>query len=150
MDALRNDKHFFREVKGDRLLVYDIPGHTAIEWMLNGSSTFVSDEELISDAERVRFHITPNRFFRGVSEVAIEVLYERVLPKGVKVWDYRGITIGRVSSPVTSWPEGLALDYLIISNNAFKSFSEASTLINFKALILDSSNERWEASKFIE
>ncbi|MEQ9591225.1 MAG: ComEC/Rec2 family competence protein, partial [Cyclobacteriaceae bacterium] len=141
--------HFHTEVKGDWLIVYNIPGHTVIEWMSNGSSTFISDTSLISDEERIRFHITPNRLHRGVSKVEIKVLDQSV-SQGVKVWDYRGNTIGIVSAPVTSWPEELALDYLIVSNNAFKSFEEASNLINFKTIILDSSNKWWLASKFVE
>ncbi len=141
--------HFHTEVKGDRLIVYNIPGHTVIEWMSNGSSTFISDAGLISDAERIRFHITPNRLHRGVSKVEIKVP-DQTVSQGVKVWDYRGNIIGIVSAPVTSWPEELALDYLIVSNNAFKSFKEASSLINFKVMILDSSNKSWLASKFLE
>ncbi|MFZ1806496.1 MAG: ComEC/Rec2 family competence protein, partial [Cyclobacteriaceae bacterium] len=61
--------HYTMEVKKDRFVVYNISGHQGIEWISNGRSEFIGDSSLIADAERMRFHVRPNRLFCGVKEV---------------------------------------------------------------------------------
>ncbi|MEQ9413126.1 MAG: ComEC/Rec2 family competence protein, partial [Cyclobacteriaceae bacterium] len=61
--------HHNVEVKRDRFVVYNISGHQGIEWISSGRSKFLGDSSLIIDAERMRFHVRPNRLFCGVKEV---------------------------------------------------------------------------------
>ncbi len=135
--------HFNGEVRKDRFVVYNISGHRGIEWISDGRSQFMADSSLVADAERMRFHVMPNRLFCGVKEVETELVNE----SSPKVITRKGKKIGVITSPISSWPDHLKLDYLIVGNNAFKSLAQARNTINFDKLILDSSNSSYLASR---
>ncbi|MEP2667807.1 MAG: ComEC/Rec2 family competence protein [Cyclobacteriaceae bacterium] len=135
--------HYSSDVRKDRLVVYNISGHRGIEWISNGKSQFMGDASLVADAERMRFHIRPNRLFCGVKEVETELVNER----SPKVITRNGKKIGVITTPISFWPDHLRLDYLVVGNNAFKSLAQARNTINFNKLILDSSNSSYLASR---
>lgn len=134
--------HYDQDVMRNRFIVYNISGHQGVEWISKGRSRFVGDSSLVSDAERMRFHIRPNRLFCGVKEV--ETQFRVDTPK---VFLVNGKKMGVINRPISSWPGDLELDYLIVGNNSFKSFAQARKTINFKKLILDSSNSSYLASR---
>ena len=134
--------HYAIDVKGDRFVVYNISGHQGIEWISNGRSQFLGDSSLIVDTERMRFHVRPNRLFCGVKEVDTQLISHHP-----NVFVKNGKKIGVINTPVSSWPDDLQLDYLIIGNNSFKSLTQVRNTINFDKLILDSSNSSYLASR---
>lgn len=136
--------HHEVDVKRNRFVVYNIPGHQGIEWISKGHSQFFGDSSLVVDAERMRFHIRPNRLFSGVDEVETHFVNK----KTPKVFIKCGMKIGMVNEPISSWPTGLKLDYLIVGNNSFHSLAQTRNTINFDKLILDSSNSSYLASRF--
>jgi competence protein ComEC len=134
--------HYTSEVKRDRFVVYNISGHQGIEWISRGRSQFLGDSSLIVDSERMRFHVRPNRLFCGVKEVDTQLISQHP-----NVFVKNGKKIGVINTPVSSWPDDLQLDYLIIGNNSFKSLNQVRNTINFDKLILDSSNSSYLASR---
>lgn len=135
-------QHHMDDVKKNRFVVYNISGHQGIEWISNGHSLFFGDSSLVMDAERMRFHIRPNRLFCGVSNFE-----NNFSTKAPKVFEKYGKKIGIINSPISSWPGNLKLDYLIVGNNSFHSLVQARNTINFDKLILDSSNSLYLASR---
>lgn len=136
--------HFLTEVKGDRFIVYNIPGHVAVEWISNGHSYFYADAGLINDSERIRFHIRPNRLFCGVKETEINFIDENGQPL---VFMKNGKRIGMITESIISWPPDLKLDYLVMGNNSFKSLATVKNTIKYDLLILDSSNNYFLANR---
>jgi len=59
--SLQSWMHFNEEVNAKRLVVYQVPGHSAIDLIENGQSLFLADSALMINDERIRFHIRPNR-----------------------------------------------------------------------------------------
>ena len=139
--------HYENEINTKQFVVYNISGHHGLEWISHGRSKFFGDSALIADVERMRFHVLPNRLYYGVREVEVDLFNKDVNPK-LAVID--GKVIGVLNKPVKSWPDGTRLDYLIVSNNAIRSFSDVEHLIPFDKLILDSSNSRYLANRISE
>src|SRR5258706_675189 len=52
----------------DKLIVYRVPGHGALEWIKASQSYFYSDSVLTNDEDQLRFHIWPSRMLSGVTD----------------------------------------------------------------------------------
>ncbi len=137
--------HFYTEVLKDRLIVYKVPGHLAVEFISNGQSVFFADSSLLNDEERLRFHIKPNRLFCGVKETSTIVVGES--EPGICLLTRNNKVIGLINDAVRSWPAGLKLDYLILGNNSIRSLAEIRNTVNFDNLILAANNSGYTAAK---
>ncbi|MCB0488685.1 MAG: ComEC family competence protein [Cyclobacteriaceae bacterium] len=136
MFSLLQWSHFQIAARQDQFLVYNIPGHRAIEWISKGTSRFVCDSVLSNDAERIRFHIRPTRLVSEVRFIDVTVVDKSKRP--LQVYFKNGKTIGVLSGPIGSSPTGLKLDYLVVGNNAFRKLEEITDVVQFDQLILDS------------
>lgn len=137
-------QQYVEEVNQKRIVVYDIPGHTCIEWIAEGRSFFISDSLLAFDEDRIRFHIRPIRLFAGVKDTKIEIIKSS---DAMKIWKLDNMLVGWVAGPVNSFPPTIRLDYLVVSNNAFRSFEEIERTLKFDQLILDGTNTRYIADR---
>lgn len=136
-------QHYFNDVAQKQFIVYNTPGHFALEWTDYGKSFFVADTLFAKDEERIRFHIRPNRILSGVTDnnVSMNGLVRKLA--GFELYVKNGISVLRISSKDHRLPEKAIVDYLIVGNNSVRSIAEASTKIAFKKFILDSSNSKW-------
>jgi hypothetical protein len=55
--------------------------------------------------------------------------------------------IGLIVDTVTSWPDDLKLNYLIVGKNSFRSLADINNKIKFDQLILTSDNNRYLVSE---
>lgn len=142
--SLQSWLHFRDEVKSKRLIVYHVPGHSAIDLIANGQSLFLADSALIADEERTRFHIRPNRLYCGVSFVETE---RKHYPpsNGFEYLLWNDNKILWVKDKNAKLPLNIFADYLIIANNSINP--KQIDQLKFKTLILDSSNSRWYADR---
>ncbi len=139
--------HYESNIDTKQFIVYNIAGHLGLEWIARGRSIFFGDTSLLSDEERMRFHIRPNRLFHGVKEIEN---YSITGDEEVRIISIDGKTVGILDKPIKSWPDSEKLEYLVVSNNSIRSFSEAQHLIPFDKLILASSNSRYLARRICD
>ncbi len=128
--------HYLNDVRGNRFIVYNIPGHVGIEWISNGKSMFLADSLLLLDSERMRFHVRPNRLFCGVKVTESLILDEH--SSGIRVFSKNGKVFGVLNKMVPVWPDELKLDYLVAGINSNKPLASVKNTINFEKLIFDS------------
>lgn len=138
--------HYLESLKNDLLVVYNVSGHHAIEWISKGKSKFIGDSVLINDAERMRFHIRPNRLYAGVNQTETYLLKHT----DNKIFTLKGKVIGIINQPIKSWPSELKLNFLIVGNDAIHSIADIRNTINFDKLILDSSNSGYLAKRILD
>jgi len=129
--------HFISEVNTKRMMVYKVPGHSAIELIEKGQSVFLSDSTLASDEERIRFHIQPNRLFCGVASAKNEAL-NSYHGNGFDYFAWNDKKILWIKNKKAIIPENLNTDYLIIANGSV-TVTQLNK-ISFNKLIIDSSN----------
>lgn len=141
-------QHFREDIDHERLVVYNVPRHSGIEFIKNGRSRFYGDSALIADQDRIHFHIQPNRLFCGVdrSNITNAILES---PAPLKIVEVGSKRIGLLTEPVHAWPSELRINYLVVANNALNSLAEIKEMVNFEKIILDSSNSKWLCEKLI-
>lgn len=140
--------HFYDDVQVKKLTVYNVPGHTAIDFTENGNAYFFTDSVLAGDKLKTKFHILPNRIIGGVNHVSVVDPFVRHL-EGCTLMVWNGVTIVRLYQENFRLPDNLAVDYLIISNNSVKNLSALIGNIEAKRFILDSSNSFFRADKLL-
>jgi competence protein ComEC len=142
--------HFLNYTCDNKISIYNVSGHTAIDLMDHGHAYFLTDSLLISDEEKIRFHIRPNRLISGINSITDdkEISFVRTL-RGCKLISWHSQSILQIVDSDFNIPEGIKIDYLIISNNVIRDLSAISK-ISFKKLILDSSNSLYYADKIMK
>jgi competence protein ComEC len=136
--AIQWHRHL-NEIKPAKVVVYNIAGASAVEFTCNGKSRFFGDPTLITNPERIRFHVRPNRMISGIYHTTVNdssVVKPLTANTAVCWWLENLVVFMRGPSAI---PKNLSIDYLIVSNNAVSSANDLAT-IKAKVIILDSSN----------
>lgn len=142
-------RHFVKDVDVRKLTVYKIPGHGAIDLMDRGHTFFLTDSLLRHDAQKLRYHVTPNRLIAGIDKVTDDFPQARSFRGGALiVW--AGKSILYINGREPELPKALSVDLLIIGNNAVREISVLAGKVSSKKVILDSSNSFFFASRFLE
>jgi competence protein ComEC len=141
--------HYLENSNHRKLVIYQVSGHSAMEWLDRGRSYFFADSVLLGDTERVRFHIRPNRLIHGVNRVLIKPESFVMDYAGSRLYTWHNVTLLNITGPDFSVPDGLKVDYLVVSNNAVDRLKKISA-VRFISLILDGSNPDFTARKLLK
>jgi competence protein ComEC len=94
------------------LTVYHVPRHTAVSLVVNGFEILIADSLLLSDEEKMRFHLRQHRWTKGISQTQyISNIDETLL---LKVADKQILLSGK--APSLNKPENQTVDYLIVNH----------------------------------
>ena len=142
--------HFQHDVNVQKLMVYSVKGHTAIDLIDRGQTFFVADSVLLKDSDKIGFHITPHRIMLGVSETihSGNGLLKDLRGCSLTVW--KGKSILRIYDRDFHLPKNVSVNYVIISNNAVKDLTEVGGQIKMEYLIFDSSNTLYLTDKLLK
>lgn len=142
--------HFYSEISQQKLTVYKISGFSALDFFDHGQAYFLADSTLKGDKESIRFHIRPNRLMNGIDWIDDqEVSYFSHHYRGCRLIVWKGITLLQISEKEFSFPEELAIDFVVIEQNAIASVQDLAN-VNFERLILDSSNSFYFADRILK
>ena len=141
--------HHIREVNVQRITVYKVPGHSALDLIDQGQAFFLSDTRLGDDQQKVRYHVTPNRIKAGVIKLSEEVPVSRVF-RGGRLIVWKGRRILQIQDPDFELPHFLEADWVIIGNNALTEIGRLKERVAFRKVVLDTSNTFFFASRFLE
>jgi competence protein ComEC len=148
MFALAQWNHFQRDVNIEKLTIYNISGHTAIDLIDKGQAFFIADSTLSKDLSKIQYHISPSRIKAGTNEsVHSGSLLERHFT-GCSVITWKSKTFLRIYDKNFSMPKALDVDYVIVSNNAVRNWFEIENRVNMTQLIFDSSNSVYSITNF--
>jgi competence protein ComEC len=142
-------QHLAGEVNRKKLTFYRVTGHSAIDLIDNGKTIFLTDSTLRNDAERMRFHIRPNRLLSGVGSVSNETPNYRSF-NGISILSWNGQIILQIQEPNAQLPKELNADWVVISNNSVRSWQQFSNRIRCKKVILDGSNSFFLAERLMK
>ncbi|MBX2971248.1 MAG: ComEC family competence protein [Cyclobacteriaceae bacterium] len=141
--------HYQQEVKHEKFVVYSVAGYQAMEWMDRGKSFLFADSALVANADRMRFHIRPNRLISGIDRIHFNNhSFVRTIPGG-RLFSWKEITFLQLTSPDFSLPDNLEIDYVIISYNSVQSLTMLNS-IDYKHIIIDSSNVYYHANRLMK
>jgi competence protein ComEC len=142
--------HFYKNVNIQKMIVYNVKGHSAIDFIHQGQTYFVSDTSLNNDKAKIGFHIVPHRIKTGVGKTIPGGLGFRQELSGYALMVWKGKTFLQIHDPAFVLPAAVKVDYVIISNNAVKNLQALKSRIEMDQLIVDSSNSIYSATKLLE
>lgn len=140
--------HFFNDVSVLKVAIYKVPGHSAMDLIDCGSASFISDSALRIDQKKKRFHVIPHRQISGVvieSDRTADWFF-----RGGQLILWRGNTILKLTDKDFQIPGAMAVDLLVIGNNALTDLERIADKVTFRKVVLDSSNSFFFASRFLE
>jgi hypothetical protein len=119
-------------------MVYNISGVSAVELIRNGTSRLYSDSSFMADAERVRFHIRPNRLYNLVSQ-SDYVNLQKINQDDIRFLDYSGKRILIIHRKLNSTSVVKGCDVVVVSGKASWQMPELLRTNPAAKIILDSS-----------
>lgn len=139
--------HYVEDINVQKITVYNIRGHSAIDLIDRGQAYFLTDSILQRDAGKLRFHVQPNRLFSGVGKVVNREQQPFVRKvKGGEVICWKGKVIVHLMQQDFVLSEKLPADWIVVSNNAVKDISGLPTRAE---IILDSSNSYFYTERIL-
>lgn len=151
----------YQVVKQQKMVVYDVRGHSVIDVFAGNKVFALSDTAAFSEERPIDFAAKNNRVFSG-GKMTAGFLFE--IPEKEENTDKKpywrsgnfftagGFTIAIIdrNSPFYKPKNPLTVDFVILRGNPRLGMDEISRLFNFKMLVFDSSNSRWNVKKWIE
>ncbi len=138
--------HFVTTIRSSSITVYALKGSTAIDLSTMGKTDFIMSSTLM-DESKAKFHILPNRLVLGATGVGSGVPSQLMTGCSLTVW--KGKSILRIDSPDFKLPRKLAVDLLVLSNNAVRELKSIVSSVSARYLVLDSSNSYKNATSIV-
>ena len=119
-----------------KIVVYDVPKKTAIDFISGRSYRFIGDGSLITDMAARRFHLEPARTRFRVNPGSPANCQ---VTSGFVQFAGKRILLPRKNARYGSASVKPQLDFIIITGNQYSRIDELSQAFRFRKLILDSS-----------
>jgi competence protein ComEC len=140
-------QHFSERINVQKITIYNVSGHSAIDLIDRGHAYFLADSALLHDAGKLQFHVQPNRLVSGVGKVFTgreQPFIERVRGGSVICW--RRKIIVHLTHQDFLLPDDLRADWIVIGNNAVADITKLGARAK---IILDSSNSYFYAERIL-
>ncbi len=134
------------------IAVYQIPGHTAVDFIDQGRFRSVMDVELLADTSTIEYKI---RSFRrhlklsGTSKPAVPA----ISTNAYDLWLFKGKRVFLIKAATDKWVNGnieLKSHIVIVSNNSVKDLDVLTRWLTIELLLIDGSNDPWIAGRLAE
>ncbi|MEJ8841073.1 ComEC/Rec2 family competence protein [Lacibacter sp. H375] len=123
--------------KQQKLVVYNLSQHTAIDFMLGKRYYFNGDSVLLQDGFLRNFHLKPSRIAHRT--------YEQPNINSNNAWTINNKTIIHINQSYRyDSTVKITADVVIVSNNPKLYLNQLQKTINCKLLVFDSSNPQWK------
>ncbi len=126
----------------EKIIVYNVPQKTAIDFLDGRKYYFAGDKDLLTDDFARNFHLKPSRIFFRINEV--QTL--NGLTADSNYFDYKGRKILLIDETVKylSDEKKQEIDLLIISKNPKIYMNTLSQSLNIKQVVFDGSVPAWK------
>ena len=140
------------------MIVYHINKNQAIDFIHGTSNVFLANSSLIKDKQKQSFHIKSNWSFLDLHSVKYRpidasILNETLMDSSLQLVDtyseFHTIKMVRIDNKFTlqALEEKVNVDYVLISSNAKTKLKDLYKMFNFKSVIVDGSNSKWNRNR---
>lgn len=134
-------------IRQKKMIVYNIPKHSAIDFYSGGSYQFVGDTNMLDAARLKDWNIKPSRiYFHAYNNPATTpiVFFKK------NFIDFCGKRVFIVDTAINYMPvsKKIQLDYLIISKNPKLTITNLCRTFSFEMIIFDASNSWWKIDQW--
>ena len=137
---------FIETTQQQKLLVYNIPQHQAIDFICGRSCFFKADDVLLEDELLQNFHLNPARILYRISSP--DTIPPAFNSSGYYVFGNKTIIVIDASWQYHPIAERINADIIIISGSPRLSIAELLLVFNCRQLVLDASNPPWKVNKW--
>lgn len=127
-----------------KLIVYNVPNHQAIDMVEGRNCQFTGDSILLEDGFLKKFHLTPSRILYRISPDQYNTLNQDQILLSTRK------KIILLNKPINTDIEGpkIKADLIILSRNPKISFDQLIKVFDCKEYIFDASNPLWKINKW--
>ena len=142
--AIDGYENFYRRQQ-EKMIVYNIPQHNAIDFIEGKQYAFTGDTSLIEDNYLKNFHLKPSRTSHRISATNdLDGLYITT----PFVW-FRNKRIALIDKPYKfESTSKISVDVIIISHNPRLYIADLAAVFNCKQYVFDGSNSTWKINQW--
>lgn len=140
------------------MIVYHINKKQAIDFIDGTSNVLLANSSLIKDKQKQNFHIKSNWSYLDLHNVQYiptdaSKLDETLMDSSLQLVDsysqFHAIKMVRIDNKFTlqTLEEKVNVDYVLISSNAKTKLKDLYAMFNFKSVIVDGSNSKWNRNR---
>jgi len=124
-----------------KLIVYNVPQHTAIDIVEGSSYKFLGDSSLLQDGFLRNFHLKPSRILNRIDEGSLAGL---IVENNIVLSNTRKVVVLDHSLPYEEPAEKIKANAIIISKNPKLYIDQLVKHFDCELLIFDASNPLWK------
>ena len=140
------------------MIVYHINKKQAIDFIDGTSNVLLANSSLIKDKQKQSFHIKSNWSYLDLHNVQYiptdaSKLAETLMDSSLQLVDsysqFHAIKMVRIDNKFTlqTLEEKVNVDYVLISSNTKTKLKDLYAMFNFKSVIVDGSNSKWNRNR---
>lgn len=133
--------HFLQTYQQQKIVVYNVPNHTAIDLIEGRKYQFIGDSILIEDGFLRNFHLKPSRILHRM--LPTNSLQSFSINKNLISCKEKNILIVDDAFEVPTLPQKIKLDAIILTKNPKIYLNKLSSIFDCKYYVFDSSNPFW-------
>jgi len=145
--ALRSSS-FYRACRQEKLIVYNIPGHQAIDIIIGRDYFFVGDSDILSDDFVINFHLTPSRVLNRVEPV--DRLRGFADQENFIQYGSKRILLIDGNHEFATADSKIPIDVVVVSKNPKLYFSSLTRVFNIRQVVFDGSVPAWKLKYWIK
>jgi len=145
--ALQGAYNNWQSSKQQKIIVYNVPQHKAIDFINGNRYQFVGDSILLEDALLQNFHLKPGRIAQQLNKRTDPL--DGIFNAGMFYqFNNKKILIADKAMVFDAVAQKIDLDLLIISKNPKLNIAQLAKIFNCRQIIFDASNPPWKIEKW--
>jgi competence protein ComEC len=148
----------YKKLDKSEVIVYQVPGNSAIDLLNNRKALFISDSALISNPGKIGFQIEPNRMREGIKEIQVIRSEEHNFLSSASLWIdwpfifFRGKTLIIIDQHWKNFipAEKISCDLAILSGNPQVSPENLKLQVAADNILIDSSLPFYKAEQLLK
>lgn len=125
-----------------KLVVYNVPNHTAIDIIEGRNYYFIGDSTLVEDGFLRNFHIKPSRVLHRITPT--DTLQNFSLVHNIISCNGKNVLIIDEAFAIPALQQKINIDVIVLTKNPKIYLNRLSTIFNCKQYVFDSSNPFWK------
>jgi competence protein ComEC len=131
----------------NKMIIYNIPQHKAIDFIHGHQYYFIGDDEVIEDYTLKNYNIQP-------AHIKLGLHFTAYLPKFIfnkkNFYQFYNCRILMIDSPLVYKipPQKIKVDYIILSKNPPLHIASIASIFDCKKYIFDASNSLWKIGQW--
>lgn len=127
--------------KQQKLIVYNVPQHAAIDFIQGSSYKFVGDTAVLTDNFLQNFHLKPSRTLHRIKPAQSLTILQNAYPFLL----YRNVRMLVVEHPLKFTSENkIPVDVIVLSKNPRIYINQLQKVFDCKQYVFDASNPLWK------